>query len=276
MEENDFARARRGRRQAARRGRPRRRQGRPDRAQDGRLGAQIRHQQHHPHRRPLDPRLRPDRQGHRAGGRHRRDRPYQRRPHRAARRSDPLPLRGLQARPRTRPQRQRARRAVTLCARRRNWASSSASSSAPTRRPAPACSRSASCAWSRCCPRSAKSPPEIAFCFATGNTARMRALDCGLIEVGRAADFVFLDRAQHSAGKTLLDSVAARRPPRRRHDRHRRHRALAAQPQHAAGRQGAGDCGEVTNRTGSGRHCVAWLATAAAMRPLKSTCATAP
>ena len=35
----------------------------------------------------------------------------------------------------------------------------------------------------------------------------MRELDCGLIEVGRAADFVFLDRAQHSAGKTLLDSV---------------------------------------------------------------------
>ena len=51
-------------------------------------------------------------------------------------------------------------------------------------------------------------PAEVAFCFATGNTARMRALDCGLIEVGRAADFVFLDRAQHSAGKTLLASVA--------------------------------------------------------------------
>src|SRR3984957_7051300 len=50
-------------------------------------------------------------------------------------------------------------------------------------------------------------PAEIAFCFATGNTARLRALDCGLIEVGRAADFVFLDRAQHSAGKTLLESV---------------------------------------------------------------------
>ena len=48
---------------------------------------------------------------------------------------------------------------------------------------------------------------ETAFCFATGNTAKLRALDCGLIEVGRAADFVFLDRAQHSAGKTLLDSV---------------------------------------------------------------------
>src|SRR5579872_2548966 len=51
-------------------------------------------------------------------------------------------------------------------------------------------------------------PAEIAFCFATGNTARMRALDCGLIEVGRAADFVFLDRAQHTAGRTLLESIA--------------------------------------------------------------------
>lgn len=48
---------------------------------------------------------------------------------------------------------------------------------------------------------------ETAFCFATGNTARMRELDCGLIEVGRAADFVFLDRAQHTAGKDLLESV---------------------------------------------------------------------
>jgi enamidase len=50
-------------------------------------------------------------------------------------------------------------------------------------------------------------PAEVAFCFATGNTAQMRKLDCGLIEVGRAADFVFMDRAQHSAGKTLLESV---------------------------------------------------------------------
>ena len=50
-------------------------------------------------------------------------------------------------------------------------------------------------------------PAEVAFCFATGNTARLRALDCGLIEVGRSADFVFMDRAQHSAGKTLLESV---------------------------------------------------------------------
>jgi enamidase len=50
-------------------------------------------------------------------------------------------------------------------------------------------------------------PAETAFCFATGNTARMRQLDCGLIEVGRAADFVIMDKAQHSAGRDFLDSV---------------------------------------------------------------------
>ena len=50
-------------------------------------------------------------------------------------------------------------------------------------------------------------PAELAFCFATGNTARMRKLDCGLIEVGRSADFVLMDTAQHSAGPTLLESV---------------------------------------------------------------------
>src|ERR1700692_4266619 len=50
-------------------------------------------------------------------------------------------------------------------------------------------------------------PAEIALCFATGNTAPTRALDCGLIEVGRSADFVIMDKAQHSAGKTILDSV---------------------------------------------------------------------
>ena len=50
-------------------------------------------------------------------------------------------------------------------------------------------------------------PAEIAMCFATGNTARMRSLDCGLIESGRAADFVFLDTAQHSAGRDLLASI---------------------------------------------------------------------
>ena len=50
-------------------------------------------------------------------------------------------------------------------------------------------------------------PAEQAFCFATGNTARMRDLDCGLIEEGRAADFVFLDRAQHTPAKDILESI---------------------------------------------------------------------
>ncbi|MGU3496519.1 amidohydrolase family protein [Xanthobacteraceae bacterium A53D] len=50
-------------------------------------------------------------------------------------------------------------------------------------------------------------PAEQAFCLATGNTARMRALDCGIIEVGRSADFVIMDTAQHSAGRNLLESV---------------------------------------------------------------------
>jgi enamidase len=48
---------------------------------------------------------------------------------------------------------------------------------------------------------------EHAICLATGNTARLRKLDCGLIEPGRAADFVFLDRAQHSSGRDLLHSI---------------------------------------------------------------------
>jgi enamidase len=50
-------------------------------------------------------------------------------------------------------------------------------------------------------------PAETVFCFATGNTARMRKLECGMIEVGRAADFVFMDAPQNSAGKDLLESV---------------------------------------------------------------------
>jgi enamidase len=50
-------------------------------------------------------------------------------------------------------------------------------------------------------------PAELVFCFATGNTARIRQLNSGLIEPGRDADFVFLDRAQHTAGRTLLESV---------------------------------------------------------------------
>jgi enamidase len=50
-------------------------------------------------------------------------------------------------------------------------------------------------------------PTEQAFCFATGNTARLRELRSGVLETGYAADFVIMDRAQHTAGKDLLDSV---------------------------------------------------------------------
>lgn len=52
-----------------------------------------------------------------------------------------------------------------------------------------------------------EAPAEVLFCCAAGNTARIRRLDCGIPEPGRAADFVFMDRAQHSAGADLLASV---------------------------------------------------------------------
>jgi enamidase len=50
-------------------------------------------------------------------------------------------------------------------------------------------------------------PAEVAICLATGNTAKMRKLDCGLIASGREASFVLMDKAQHSAGENLLDSI---------------------------------------------------------------------
>ena len=51
--------------------------------------------------------------------------------------------------------------------------------------------------------------PEVAFCLASGNTARVRGLtDRGIIEVGRAADLIFIDQAMGGAGDGLLDSVA--------------------------------------------------------------------
>src|ERR1700704_464722 len=50
-------------------------------------------------------------------------------------------------------------------------------------------------------------PAEVAICLATGNTAKMRKLNCGTIASGREASFVLMDKAQHSAGKDLLDSI---------------------------------------------------------------------
>src|SRR5260370_4986521 len=50
-------------------------------------------------------------------------------------------------------------------------------------------------------------PAEVAICLATGNTAKMRKLDCGMIAPGREASFFLMHKAQHSAGKYLLDSI---------------------------------------------------------------------
>jgi enamidase len=50
-------------------------------------------------------------------------------------------------------------------------------------------------------------PAEVAICLATGNTGKVRSLNCGRIAGGCEASFVFLDTAQQSAGKNLLDSI---------------------------------------------------------------------
>jgi enamidase len=50
-------------------------------------------------------------------------------------------------------------------------------------------------------------PAETVWCFATGNTARMRDLDTGIIEPGKSADFILVDKAQHAPGATMLDSI---------------------------------------------------------------------
>ena len=52
-------------------------------------------------------------------------------------------------------------------------------------------------------------PAELAICFATGNTAQIRNLNCGMVAAGRDATFVLMDKAQHSAGSTLLNSLQA-------------------------------------------------------------------
>ena len=72
----------------------------------GGLGAQVRHPEHHPHRRPVHSGLGPHRRRRGARCRHRRGGPHQWRAHGTSRQTDPLHLRGLQARPRDRAQRQ--------------------------------------------------------------------------------------------------------------------------------------------------------------------------
>jgi enamidase len=50
-------------------------------------------------------------------------------------------------------------------------------------------------------------PAEQAICLASGNIAKKRKLDAGMIAVGMPADFVFMDKPQHSAGKDLLEAI---------------------------------------------------------------------
>ncbi len=50
-------------------------------------------------------------------------------------------------------------------------------------------------------------PAEQAICLASGNIAKKRHLDGGLIAIGQPADFVFMDKPQHSSGKDLLEAI---------------------------------------------------------------------
>lgn len=51
-------------------------------------------------------------------------------------------------------------------------------------------------------------PPEEAICMATGNVARAHGLPIGVLEEGKAADLVLLDRIQGSVAKDALDSFS--------------------------------------------------------------------
>jgi len=51
-------------------------------------------------------------------------------------------------------------------------------------------------------------PAEQAICCATGNITRKRKLDQGMLEAGRPADIVFLDRPDGSTGSTVLEAMA--------------------------------------------------------------------
>jgi enamidase len=49
--------------------------------------------------------------------------------------------------------------------------------------------------------------PEVTFCLATGNTARIHGLDVGSVEVGKAADLVLMDAPIGSTGSTALEAL---------------------------------------------------------------------
>jgi enamidase len=51
-------------------------------------------------------------------------------------------------------------------------------------------------------------PPEQAICMATGNVGRAHGLDIGIVEEGKPADIVLLDKIHGSVAKDGLDSLA--------------------------------------------------------------------
>lgn len=51
-------------------------------------------------------------------------------------------------------------------------------------------------------------PAEQAICCATGNITRKRKIDQGMLEAGRPADIVFLDRPDGSSGQNVLEAMA--------------------------------------------------------------------
>ncbi len=93
-------------------------------------------------------------------------------------------------------------------------------------------------------------PAEIAICLATGNTAKMRSLNCGLIARRTRSQFRL---PRHGAAVRRQEPArqhSKRRPGRSRHGDHRWRRQHPAQPQHAA-RHASTRSGEaVTNHVG--------------------------
>ncbi len=82
-------------------------------------------------------------------------------------------------------------------------------------------------------------PAEIAVCFATGNTAKIRKLDCGMI-AARPARHLRDDRQSPAfGGKDRAREHSARRLARHWHDDRGRRHQHATQPQHSAGNNGS-------------------------------------
>ena len=78
-------------------------------------------------------------------------------------------------------------------------------------------------------------PPAEAVAIATGNTAKAHGLDVGMLAPGRPADLIVCGPVEGSAGASIADAIAPRRPARHRLcHRRRRDRGQRTQPPDAA------------------------------------------